>query len=106
MNGLFLALLTLAIPSNAQQDSKDAPAKTVTTFHSQADRDTIVVSGISTTARIADPNEKVVFNGRVMRMADFVAAVSSSSASVQRLHSPEKHSHEKVQPVQQSPQPD
>ena len=48
----------------------------------------------ATTARIADPNEPVVFSGRVMRMADFVAAVSSSNAVVQRLHTPEMRNHE------------
>jgi len=63
---------------------------------------TIVLSGVASTARIADPNERVVFNGRVMRMEDFVAAVSSSSAVVQHPRNPEKHNHEKAQPVRQS----
>jgi hypothetical protein len=63
---------------------------------------TIVLSGVASTARIADPNERVVFNGRVMRMEDFVAAVSSSSAVAQHPRSPEKRNHEKAQPVRQS----
>ena len=62
----------------------------------------VVLSATATTARIADPNEPVVFSGHVMRMADFVAAVSSSSATEQRPHTPETHNHEKVPPVPQS----
>lgn len=65
----------------------------------QKNNDVVVLTGVATTARIADPNEPVVFNGRVMRMADFVAAVSSSNGAVQRLHNPEKQNHEKDQPV-------
>src|SRR5438309_1616170 len=52
---------------------------------------TIVLSGTATTARIADPAEQVVVNGQVMKMSDFVAAVSSSTAAVQRLHTQETH---------------
>jgi hypothetical protein len=59
--------------------------------------DTVVLSGTATTARIADPNEPVLFSGRVMRMADFVAAVSSSNAAGQRPRSPEKRNREKDQ---------
>jgi len=66
------------------------------------DNDTVVMSGVATTARIADPNEQVVFNGRVMRMADFVAAVSSSTEAVPRPHNPEKRNREKDQPIPQS----
>ncbi|HEV2352123.1 MAG TPA: hypothetical protein VG028_20005 [Terriglobia bacterium] len=61
--------------------------------------DIVVLSGVATTARIADPEERVVFSGRVMRMADFVAAVSSSNEAVRRLHNQEKHNREKDQPV-------
>jgi len=54
----------------------------------------ITMSGRATSARIADPNERVVFSGQVMRMADFVAAVSSSTAAAQRPHTQEMHSRE------------
>jgi|SRR5580704_3334977 hypothetical protein len=63
---------------------------------------TVVFSGVSTKAHIADPNERVAFNGQVMRMADFVAAVSSGNEAVQRLRNPEKHNREKDQPTQPS----
>lgn len=63
--------------------------------------DTVVLSGTSTTGRIADPNEKVVFSGYVMRVADFVEAVSSNTEEIQRLHTPEMHNHETGQPTEQ-----
>lgn len=68
--------------------------------------DTVVLSGTAKTARIADPNEPVVFSGRVMRMADFVAAVSSSSAAAQHPHIQEMRSHETDRPAPQSSPPD
>jgi hypothetical protein len=58
------------------------------------EQSTITLSGRATTARVADPNEPVLFSGRVMRMADFVAAVSSSNGAVLHPHIPEKRSHE------------
>lgn len=61
--------------------------------------DTVVLSGTATTARIADPNEPVLFSGRVMRMADFVAAVSSNNAAAQHPRTPEMRNREKDQPV-------
>jgi len=63
--------------------------------------DAVVLSGTARTARIADPNEPVLFSGRVMRMADFVAAVSSSSATGQNLHIQEMRNREKDQPTPQ-----
>jgi hypothetical protein len=80
---------TQAVPENPPQPQKE---------------DIVVHSGIATTARIADPNERVVFSGHVMRMADFVAAVSSSSEAVQRLHNQEKRNREK-DPLTRPPQP-
>jgi len=59
----------------------------------------VVLSGVAKTARIAGPNERVVLNGRVMRMADYVAAVSSSTEALQRLRTQEKHNPEKDPPV-------
>lgn len=89
---LGASTVTVAVTAPSQEQP---PAPAVTPEPS----DTVVLSGTATTARIADPNEPVVFSGRVMRMADFVAAVSSSNAAVQRLHTPEMRNHEKVQPV-------
>ncbi|MGA2987033.1 MAG: hypothetical protein ABSG32_24810 [Terriglobia bacterium] len=63
--------------------------------HTQNNEDVVVLAGVATTARIADPNERVVFNGHVMRMADFVAAVSSGNEVVRHLHIQEKRNHEK-----------
>jgi hypothetical protein len=68
--------------------------------------DTVVLSGTATTARIADPNEPILFSGRVMRMADFVAAFSSNNAAAQHPRTPEMHNREIVQPVPPSPQSD
>ena len=97
MRILLLGLLAFVLPATAQQA---APPATTSTDNKQTQKtDVVVLSGVATTARIADPNEQVVFNGRVMRMADYVAAVSSSSAAVQRLHTPVKHNREKDQPV-------
>jgi len=71
-----------------QSDVKNFP-------HTQNNEDVVVLSGVATTARIADPNERIVFNGHVMRMADFVAAVSSGNEVVRHLHIQEKRNHEK-----------
>lgn len=68
----------------------------------QKGQPTITLSGIATTARIADPNERVLFSGHVMRMEDFVAAVSSSSAEVPRPRIPVTHNRETDQPIPQS----
>ena len=97
---VFLAL-AFAAPTFAQQQPQQTQTKDSDT-HSTAKAEpqkTVILSGVATTARIADPNEPVVFNGHVMRMSDFVAAVSSSTEAVQRLRTPEKHSHEIEQPV-------
>lgn len=93
---LFVAM-TLTIPAYSYaQAPQSAPANAP---QNQRKDDVVVFSGVATTARIADPNERVVFSGHVMRMADFVAAVSSSSEAVQRLHTPETRNHEKAPPT-------
>lgn len=103
MRILLLALLSVAIPAAGQQSSptsQPAPQHADTQSQSAQKSDEVVVfSGVATTARIADPNERVVFSGRVMRMADFVAAVSASSEAVQHLCTLEKQNREKAQPV-------
>ena len=48
--------------------------------------DKIVLSSESTTVRVADPNETVGVNGRVMRVADLVAVLSADNVLEQRLH--------------------
>ena len=76
-------LLSFSAYSNGQSTAPNpAPG--------QKDDNVVVLSGIATTARIADPNERVVFNGQVMRMADFVAEVSSNNEAAQRLRNLEK----------------
>jgi hypothetical protein len=110
---LSIALVLILFPSVvASQDHKskptaDAKDKQTTKEVKAVDSDinnseTVVLSGIATTARIADPNERVFFSGRVMRMADYVAAVSSSTEAIQHLRNLEKHNREKDQPVQPS----
>src|ERR1039457_4281266 len=56
----------------------------------QPSPNTVAVSEKSTTVRIADPNELVNVNGRVMRVADYVAVLSSSTLWGQHLRIPEK----------------
>jgi hypothetical protein len=91
--------LAIGRPAAAQdRPAQTQPAK-VTPPDNAKKTDTIVLSGVAITARIADPNEPVVFNGYVMRMSDFVAAVSSNSEAVQHLRNPETRSREKDQPV-------
>jgi hypothetical protein len=101
---ILISLALFSIPLFAQQQpSANESAKStqhVATFNNTAALpNAVVLSGIATTARVADPNELVVFSGRVMRMADFVAAVSSSNEAVQHLRTPEKRNHEKDQQV-------
>lgn len=100
---LIIAVLLTTLPALGQQreQSKEpvTKASSVPPSDTASKPDTVVMSGVATSARIADPNERVVFSGRVMRMADFVAAVSSSTVEVPRPHSPEKQNREKVPPV-------
>jgi len=112
---LGLALLIAFVPFvsvNAQQpdQSTTAPSGTSVKVTVPADANspatpanTIVLSGTASTARIADPNEPVVFTGRVMRMADYVAAMSASTAAEQHLHIQEMHNRETNPPTQPSP---
>jgi hypothetical protein len=100
MRMLLLALLSVAIPARAQQSSPPpSPSAAPDTQAAQKNDEVIVLSGVATTAHIADPNERIVFSGRVMRVADFVAAVSASSEAVQHLRTQEKQNREKAQPV-------
>ena len=101
---LLLLVLLAATPIAAQEPQatstpQSSPVAPATQKSADKGTDVVVFSGVATTARIADPNERVVFNGRVMRMADFVAAVSSSSGAIQNLRIPEKHNRETVQPT-------
>jgi len=50
----------------------------------------VSVSAKTTTARIAAPDELVNVNGKVMKVADVVAVLSSSTLLELRLHIPEK----------------
>jgi hypothetical protein len=76
-----LLALSICLAVGGPAAAQDHPAQTqtdkskVTPPNNAKNTDTIVLSGVATTARIADPNEPVVFNGYVMRMSDFVAAV-------------------------------
>ena len=93
-SGLVIAsLLVFSAYSHAQ-----SPQST-TADPPQAQKNEVVLSGVATTARIADPNERVVFSGHVMRMADFVAAVSSSNEAAQHPHNLEMRNHEKEPPT-------
>jgi hypothetical protein len=100
MRLLILGLLAVALPAfGQQQTSANTPTPQKPAPAPENNEERVVLSGIATTAHIADPNERVVFNGRVMKMADYVAAVSSSSEAVQRLRNLEKQNREKDQPT-------
>lgn len=91
---LICALIALPMCARAQTGGAAThPSQT------QKESNVVVFSGTATTAHIADPNEKVVFSGHVMRMADFVAAVSASIVTAQRPRNPEKQSREKDPPA-------
>lgn len=97
----FASMLIVSPALGQQQQTKEPPSKSSSLMPSEtAEQPGIVVlSGVATSAHIADPNERVVFNGRVMRMADFVAAVSSSTEAVPRPRNPEKRNREKDPPT-------
>jgi hypothetical protein len=105
MRAFLFLILAFGTPSTfAQQQAPPSP-KNVTLSGSVNAPETVVLSGTATNARIADPNERVIFSGYVMRVADFVAVISSSTAEVQHLRTPEKHNHEKDQPTAPSRPP-
>lgn len=106
---ILIAALATAISARAQQTSQQSESKSelraTTTIDAQNQKEAqhvVVLSGVAVTAKIANPDDKIVFNGQVMRMADFVAAVSSNTEAVQRLRNQEKHSRETAPPTPQS----
>jgi len=104
MHALAGLVLLLFCGYAQAQEPKTEPTSPTAAQEKEAKPDTVVLSGVATTARVADPNERVVFSGRVMRMADFVAAVSSSIEEVQRLRNLEKRSRETAPPTPPSKQ--
>ncbi|SRR6266849_4780438 len=57
--------------------------------------DIVVTSATSSTIRVADMNETVVVSGRLVRVADLLAALASlDSAGGRRLRNQEKQIHE------------
>jgi len=103
---LCLAIILPPVSANTQDNSrhskpsdKQVAPEATPVKRDTADSQMVVLSGTATRARIADPNERVVFSGRVMRMADYVAAVSSSTEAVQRLRIQEMRNREKDQPT-------
>jgi len=94
-------------PVDGVRYSVGANSVTITLPSQPQDKgETVTLSGPATTAHIADPNERLVFNGRVMRMADFVAAFSSSNVAAPRPHNQEMRSHEISPPTPPSPPKD
>jgi hypothetical protein len=92
--GLVMAQQSSQVPTAKPQNHDVNVAETL-----KGSNAVTVYTGVASTARIADPNEPVVFSGRVMKMADFVAAVSSSNEVIQHLHSQEKRSRETAPPT-------
>ena len=90
-----LAVLTLGgigVMATAQQPSEPS---------------TTTLTGTTTVVRIAQPNEKLVVNGRIVTVAELMEVSSSpDSALGQRLHTPAKQSRESLKPSVQSRQQD
>jgi len=61
----------------------------------------IVLSSESSTVRVADPNETVAINGRILRVADVVAVLSSDNLSGLHPRSQEKQTPASSPQVQQ-----
>jgi hypothetical protein len=96
MNRLLLSLplCLLGAVSVGQQTQQSAlPASQVATTAITVkipEAQTVVLSDNTSTVRIAEPNELIGVNGHIIRVADFMASLSSDSALVQHLHNLEK----------------
>lgn len=101
----LLFLPALCIAQDAPKSSTSSNQPVVASTQTQNTDDVVVFSGTATTAKIADADQPVVVSGRVMRMADFVAAFSASTSAAQRLHTQETHNHETNQQAPQSQPP-
>jgi hypothetical protein len=93
---LMTVLVCVLVPMLNAQTAQNDSAHFVAT--------SCVVSTATTTAptniRVADPNEPVVVNGRVMKVSEYLAVLSSlDNLEAQRLHNPETSNHEKVKPT-------
>jgi len=100
MRSLVVAatICLLCTPPVFQQETTKGSAPSTSTKDGM-----IVMSGPATTAKIADPNSLVVFNGFVMKVADFVSMVSSGTEAVQHLRSQETQNRETERPTPPSP---
>ncbi len=82
--GLAIAgLLVFSAYSNGQATQSAQPS-------SQADvknNDVVSISDESSTVRVADPNELIGINGRVMRVSEFMAFLSANTSLAQHLRS-------------------
>lgn len=82
---LFVGLALMVFSSHVRaQSSQSAPA------NPPQNKNVVVVSDESSTVRIANPNELIGVNGRVMRVSEFIALLSADTSLVQRLRSLEK----------------
>ncbi len=98
-------LLLFSVNGFAKQSQSTSGTSTNEPAKATSATSTVVLSGVATTARIADPNERVVFSGFVMRMADFVAVTSLSNAAEQHLRNQEMHNRETTPPTAPSQHP-
>jgi len=89
--GLSVSLLTAIFPLSICAQDKPAP---------QVTQATKTVYAKTTTARIAAPDELVNVNGTVMRVADVVAILSSSTLSEPHPRIPEKRNSSDVPQIQ------
>ena|SRR6266852_3264941 len=86
MRLFWLAVLALVAPVAAQQPPPNA--------------NPVVLSGTTSRVHVASPDETIVVNGRLMKVSEFVAVLSSlDSLEGQRLRSPETRNHESAPPI-------
>jgi hypothetical protein len=86
----------------AQQPSSQPKAKQyqVTLTENVNVSDRVVLSSESSTVRVADLNETMAINGRLMRVGDLMAVLSSDSLLAPRPRTPENQTPAASQPTQ------
>src|ERR1700723_210750 len=73
----------------------------------QRQGEVVTVSGTTSKSRVLAPDEKLVVNGQVVRVADFLSALSLlDSLEGQNLRSPEIRNREIVKPTPPATRPD
>jgi len=77
--------VTLLFGFSAYSNGQSAQAPSAASSQDEKSRETVVVSDVTSTVRVADPNELIAVNGHVMRVAEFMAFLSANTSLAQRL---------------------